>query len=323
MTRGEPRTLLHPAAMDPPPATVAIAHPESIERLGGRAFARWITAVVCDWSVIAGALWLAVVAPPPWGIVLAVVIVGTRQHALAVLMHEAVHDLVAARRATNDRLANLLCAWPVGLDVQRYRRFHVGHHRATGTEADPELLFKRMTGPEWDLPVPFRRVLLRLLQDLLGRGAWLQMEMVLSYGPRGRERWMRFAGWWCVLVLIALLTGHGALVLGVWLGAGLTVLPAALRLRLWAEHSATPGTNRYAPAWALRVALFPHHSWLHAEHHEFSSVACWRLRAVRELWDGGPIVPLGALLRSLGRTEEIRSGAPLRPPLPFEPLPDA
>jgi fatty acid desaturase len=147
--------------------------------------------------------------------------------------------------------------------------------------------------------------------------------MVLSYGPRGREAWIRFAAWWCVLVAAALATGHGALILGVWLGAGATVLPAALRLRLWAEHSATPGTNRYAPSWWLRAALFPHHSWLHAEHHEFSSVACWRLRAVRELWDGGPIVSLGALLSSLGRTEEIRSGTPLRPPLPFEPLPDA
>ena len=70
-------------------------------------------AIAGGWLAIAGAFVLAGVWPHPLTFALAVVILGGRQLALAVMMHEAAHGTLFRTRWCNEQLADWLCGRPV------------------------------------------------------------------------------------------------------------------------------------------------------------------------------------------------------------------
>ena len=112
---------------------------EEIARFTEASNLRGAGAVLTTWAMIAGTLWLLSRYPSPLVFILAVVILGGRQLALAILMHEAAHRTLFRTRLLNDVLADWLCARPIWGDVARYRKHHVTHHAFTGTERDPDL----------------------------------------------------------------------------------------------------------------------------------------------------------------------------------------
>ena len=69
----------------------------------------------------------------------AVVVIGSRQLGLAVLMHEGGHWLLFPRSTVNTQVARWLCAFPIWTDLGRYRRRHHLHHRYTQQPDDPDL----------------------------------------------------------------------------------------------------------------------------------------------------------------------------------------
>ena len=91
------------------------------------------------WGVIALCLWASVQFPHPLVWLAAVVIVGARQLGLAILMHEAAHGLLHPKPRVNDAVGEWLCAAPVGVTLDGYRRYHLQHHKHTQTERDPDL----------------------------------------------------------------------------------------------------------------------------------------------------------------------------------------
>src|SRR5438067_5793488 len=94
-------------------------------------------AIASTWAIIAATLAALARWPHPLTFVLAVVILGGRQLALAVIMHDAAHGTLF--RGKRDLLVDLTCAAPVWSDTARYRRHHLGHHAHTGTAKDPDL----------------------------------------------------------------------------------------------------------------------------------------------------------------------------------------
>src|SRR5512134_711040 len=96
-------------------------------------------AIAWTWAVIAGVFVALAVWPNVATFVAAVVILGGRQLALAVLMHEAAHGTLFRTRFLNEVVTDWLCARPVWSDTARYRKHHLGHHAHTGTEKDPDL----------------------------------------------------------------------------------------------------------------------------------------------------------------------------------------
>ena len=72
-------------------------------------------------------------------IVVALVVIGSRQLGLAVVMHEAAHRTLFKSRALNDWAGNWLGAYPVWTDTAPYRNYHLVHHAKTGTMEDPDL----------------------------------------------------------------------------------------------------------------------------------------------------------------------------------------
>ena len=63
----------------------------------------------------------------PWTIVPAVILIATRQHALAILIHESAHYRLFANRALNDAVGTGL-GWMIGVSMHSYRVVHRLHH---------------------------------------------------------------------------------------------------------------------------------------------------------------------------------------------------
>jgi fatty acid desaturase len=81
----------------------------------------WLVAhcwAVIGLGVAMGVLW-------PVTIPLAVMIIGTRQLGLFILMHDGAHGLLHPNRRINDAAAHWFCSSSLG----EYRPYHLQHHR--------------------------------------------------------------------------------------------------------------------------------------------------------------------------------------------------
>ena len=114
----------------------------------------WLTLAV-DWGWIAAALGVAAHWPNPVTIVAAVILIGTRQLGLAVVMHEAAHRSFLSNTRTNDRVASWLACYPIWSDLHSYRDYHIQHHTKTWTDQDPD---KHLATPFPITRASFRRM---------------------------------------------------------------------------------------------------------------------------------------------------------------------
>ena len=59
---------------------------------------------------------------------LAIMIIGSRQLGLAILMHDAAHRALFAKKILNDKIGYLVCGSPILADLFSYRHYHLMHH---------------------------------------------------------------------------------------------------------------------------------------------------------------------------------------------------
>lgn len=231
---------------------------------------RWLGWVAFEWMVIA--ITLAVFVRWSWTAPIALLVLGSRQHALGVLGHEAVHWSVSEDRAKNDRLGNLLCMWPLLSDVEGFRGFHLAHHARVGTYSDPERSMRQAFASRWINLTPAKKARM-LMFDLLG----INVREPLALLKRVGGEWTTKRGAYCVALgaLVFVAFGGGALVL--WGLALLTSNFAAMRARMYREHLGPEVTGPDEAAWWERALYLPHHIWRHRAHHAHWSVPCWEL----------------------------------------------
>jgi len=84
-----------------------------LRELSRRRPGRAALAIARQWAVILAAAAGAVYGDRWYGYLLAIVVIATRQHALAVLMHDGAHRLLFADRRVNDLVSDLLLAFPL------------------------------------------------------------------------------------------------------------------------------------------------------------------------------------------------------------------
>jgi len=298
---------------------------ELIQKLTRRNPWRATAAILHDLIVlaaaIAAALWLW---PNPFVIALAVIVVGTRQHALFVIAHEAAHYLLFQNRKIND-LAGRACAMLQGLSMCTYRVIHRLHHNNLYGELDPD------TALHGGYPRGKAYLVKKLLKDLSGMTAWKTYAYFLGGAPalntatnvalrplddtssklRSDARADRNLVIAFHLVVFGVFAWSGYLVqyLVLWVLPLVTVVQAILRLRAIAEHGATvdfsspltAARTNLGPAW-LRWALFPHNVGYHIEHHLYASVPQHNLPELhremkhRGILEGAEVIPFRATL---------------------------
>jgi fatty acid desaturase len=106
-----------------------------------------LRATVGTWALIAASLWVWS-ATGHWAVFgLAFFIIGTRQHALNNLVHEAAHFSISRNKTLNDWISDVLYAAPHLISTDGYRSKHKFHHSALGdphldTETKPRYVVK-------------------------------------------------------------------------------------------------------------------------------------------------------------------------------------
>lgn len=292
------------------------AHDRGIDKallreLGTRSLFPWLTDAVIDWLGISAALGAVQLCPHWYTVFAAVLIVGNRQHALAILGHDGTHYTLSHKAVLNDFLTNLFCFWPLGLTVSGYRALHYAHHRHTGTGDDPELGHKRLRAPQWDLPAKPRTVLRYALMDLAGY-SFADYTIIVRFAKpqRGRE-YLPLALFH--MIAAGLLIGSGLWVAAVlWYASLVTSFMMFFRLRLWLEHQGTDDTQRLALTRLQGAILAPHNAWHHWEHHKYPTIPYHRLPEARRRMTGPPVLTLRALIESFAQSQAIPSGTALK-----------
>jgi fatty acid desaturase len=254
------------------------------------------------WGVIA----LAMVAGILWPVLipLSVMVIGTRQLGLAILMHEAAHGALARNLRLNDGLGHWLCAIPIGADLGDYRPYHLNHHRYAQNAEDPDLA---LSAPFPVTPASLRR---KIVRDLTGQTFFKQRVLFAlrartpdprSTSPKGDGTPDTIKGAVVTGASVApFLLVNAALLLGLtlagvwwayvvlWLLPLATWFPLVTRLRNIAEHACVEGSatdpfraaRTTRAAWWERAFIAPYWVNFHAEHHLFMHVPCWNLPAL-------------------------------------------
>ena len=270
--------------------------PRNIRPADTAIFFAW---VAVDWGIIVATIIAAVRLDNLFACWLATLIVGNRQHALAILGHEVGHWLAAENEFINNRLGCLFTFWPLGISLTAYRRFHFRHHRLVGSEGDPERVYKRATHGDWDVPVPASGLVLLTMMDLFaGYGVYHVYKVFRLAKPATVAESLS-----CLLPIVAtlalLLTGNWAAA-AIWYASLVTSFWAAFRWRVWFEHQEPAAvTSRVNMPRLLRILIAPHNTWLHWEHHECPNIPQHRLGEVREAFQWPEPVPAGILLSTL------------------------
>lgn len=266
---------------------------------------RWLLACAIDWSLIAATYALVAALDHPLAYVLAVFPLGSRQQGLGALFHDAAHGLVARSRSLNDLLGAPLAAWPLGLTLAGYRRYHLVHHRALGTERDPEVGHRRLL-PHWRLPLR-RRQGLHFVSDLVGGGIpHLLAAGRMTRPVRAREAVLFSLAWAAALGLAWHL---GVLWMPVlWVASIATTFWSGVRLRIFTEHLGTRCTHRIRMHPLFEATVMPHAIGLHWEHHHFPEIPFHNLRRLREHLPSPEVVDLSELVRRFREAPPLPSG---------------
>jgi fatty acid desaturase len=283
----------------------------ALRQLGTRSLFPWLADALMDWSVIGAALAMIQLWPHFYTVFAGILIIGNRQHALAILGHDGTHYTLSRNAAFNDFLTNLLCFWPLGLTVSGYRALHYAHHKNTGTELDPELGHKRMRAPQWDLPATPRTVLRYALMDLVGFSIADYVIIVRFSKPQSRREYFPLALFHIAAASLLVVFG-GWPMAAAWYVSLVTSFMMFFRLRLWLEHQGTDDTQRLALTPWQAAILSPHNAWHHWEHHKYPTIPYHRLPTARRRLRGPAVLTLRDLITSFASAPRVPSGTALK-----------
>ena len=290
------------AALAPRVPARDLLTPEQLALLRRRVAWRGPALILHAWAVILGSVALVAAFPPFFPI--AVMLIGSRQLGLAILMHDGAHGGLAQGQRLNMALSQWFCAWPVLADTASYRRYHLAHHAHTQQPDDPDLVLSA--------PFPITRASYRrkFWRDITGQTGFQQRraQVLNALGDPGwpwprrlarlRDRLGRQ-----IAANLVLLAGFAAA--GVWWAYPLlwllplfTWLMVITRIRNIAEHAVVPDSadpfrnTRTTRANLLERALIaPYFVNYHLEHHLLFWLPCWRLPALHRILAAGPHGP--------------------------------
>ena len=264
--------------------------PEEMAQVRARSDVTGLLCVAHAWIVIAASMALFAIWPNPLTFVLAVVLIGSRQLGLAILMHDAAHGVLTKTPALNEWVSQWFCAYPVLNDTIRYRHYHLVHHRTTQQPDDPDF---SLSAPFPITRTSFRR---KLIRDITGQTGFKQRraQIVAALGKPGDPFAKRFAGFRSKLggpiaanlILLAILMAVGRWYFYplFWILPLLTWQQLITRVRNIAEHAIVPDNDdvfrnartTYA-SWWERALFAPYWVNYHVDHHLLFYVPCYNL----------------------------------------------
>ncbi len=270
---------------------------ETIRPLAQRSDRMGAWLMVHCWGVIALSVAMFALWPHPLAFLLAVILIGSRQLGLAILMHEAAHNALFATPRLNEFAGEWLCGRPILAELAAYRHYHLTHHRFTQTDKDPDLALSEK------FPTSKASLRRKFIRDLTGQTGVKQLvaqimmsvrlagdhdaigaaEQDMAQAFKARDLWKSLPVFFGIILVMGLM-GEWWYGLAFWLLPYLTWFQLVLRIRNIAEHGATeksenPFRNvRTTLAGPIaRVLVAPYWVNYHLEHHMVMHVPCWQL----------------------------------------------
>ena len=275
--------------------------PDALALLRERIEWKGIALIAHAWTVILGSIALVAIFPNPLTYIVAVILIGSRQLGLAILMHDGAHGCLSRNEKRNLFLSQWFCAYPIFAETLAYRRYHLTHHMRTQQEDDPDLV---LSAPFPITRASYRRKFWRdisgqtgyeqrkaQIQNALGDPAWPWRQRLRHFneklGPQILTNAILFAGlaaagvWWVYPLL--------------WLVPLLTWQMVITRIRNIADHAVIsdgddPLRNTRTTMANLieRALIAPYFVNYHLEHHLLYYVPCYNLPKLHAVLMRGP-----------------------------------
>ncbi len=260
-----------------------------------------VVSISMNWLQILAAMALFFYFPNVLTFLLSVIVIGSRQFALAVLAHDGAHNLLFSNEKINDFVSQWFCAFPLFSDNRPYRPYHLAHHRFTESENDPDL---SLSAPFPITKASFRR---KVIRDLTGQTGFKRYSIALksifsseadNFAGRIKKISDKISGFFISnLVIFSLIAifSHWSIYFLLWWIPAFTYYSLIVRIRNIAEHSVTPGdtnlnnTRTTKASLLTRYLLVPHHVNFHLEHHLFTNCPWYNLPKVHEMLKGEPL----------------------------------
>src|SRR6201996_9026335 len=275
--------------------------PDQLAALRERVEWKGAALIAHAWCVIFAAMALVAMFPNPLTYVLAVLVIGSRQLGLAILMHDGAHRCFSRSEQRNMALSQWLCAYPIFADTQAYRHYHLLHHSHTQQADDPDLA---LSAPFPITKASYRR---KFLRDITGRTGYEQRKAQLL-NALGEKSWplarrvRHFFGELGPQLAVNALLWAGLALAGIWwaypllwLVPLLTWMMVIIRVRNIAEHAVVPDSDdplrntRTTEASLLeRMFIAPYFVNYHLEHHLMFYVPCYNLPKLHDVLMHGP-----------------------------------
>src|SRR6478735_5502165 len=247
--------------------------PAKIKELSQLQPARAVVATASQWVAIAGAIALCTTFWHPVLYVLAVLVIGSSQHALLILGHDASHFRTLPVRWQNDLFANLFMMWPTFASVEGFRKFHGTHHQYTNLPGDGNrhIWYTHDAAGELEPGWKFPKTRLGLALVLLRRAFFFTGMFWIVRGLVGTllipaPNWMlvaKFAFYASVVGALTFFGGWSAF-LSYWIVPYCTWHIAVQYTRLICEHSAVESdeeeyaiTRTTIPTWLESILILP------------------------------------------------------------------
>jgi fatty acid desaturase len=281
--------------------------------LSGRSNLMGAWLLIHAWGVIVLAVAIFAAFPNPLTFLFAVMIIGSRQLGLAIIMHEAAHAALFKTKTFNEFAGQWLAGAPILADMSAYRRYHLKHHRYTQTDEDPDLVLS--------LPFPTTRasLLRKFFRDLTGQTGirLLVGRIVRAFQLAGEADAIEeaqkqnltdtndlgsFVKALAVNIGIVIAFGIAGFAwngswwwgLSFWLLPLLTWFQLVVRVRNIAEHAATErsddplrNTRTTLANPIARAFIAPYWVNYHLEHHVAMYVPCFRLPKLHAILRAG------------------------------------
>jgi fatty acid desaturase len=270
--------------------------PADLAALRERSAWKGIALVAHAWAVIFGSIALVAIFPNPLTYVLAVMLIGSRQLGLAILMHDGAHGSLSRHAGQNLAMSQWLCAYPIFADTIAYRGYHLAHHVHTQQDDDPDLA---LSAPFPITKASYRRKFWRditgqtgfqqrkaQLLNALGDPSWPTMRRLHHFWEKLGPQLTANATLWIILSLAGVWWAYPLL----WLAPLLTWMMVITRIRNIAEHAVVPdsgdplrNTRTTVANFVERIFVAPYFVNFHLEHHLLMYVPCYTLPKVHAI----------------------------------------